>query len=121
MVLPMVSASRKVNAPKSMENGINALWSLPTSILPIWGTIKPKKLIAPATAVEILASSTATREIVIRIVFTLTIDATPDYRSYFLFNPSYFTSNVSKRGMPTSGMPLPANFFYIIPSQLWGK
>mgnify|MGYP007098955271 CR=1 FL=1 len=50
---------------------LNALWSLPTRILPICGTISPKKLITPATAVEILASSTAIREITIRMALTL--------------------------------------------------
>ena len=71
MVLPMVSASKNVNAPNKAENGTNALWSLPTRILPICGTISPKKLITPATAVEILASSTAIREITIRMALTL--------------------------------------------------
>ena len=40
-------------------------------ILPICGTISPKKLITPATAVEILASNTAISEITIRIALTL--------------------------------------------------
>ena len=72
IVLPIVSASKNVNAPKNAENGINILWSLPTKILPIWGTIKPRKLIAPATAVEILANKTATKEIAILVTLTLT-------------------------------------------------
>lgn len=71
IVLPMVSASRNVNAPNKALNGTNALWSLPTRILPICGTISPKKLITPATAVEILASNTAISEITIRIALTL--------------------------------------------------
>lgn len=70
MVLPMVSARRKVKAPASAENGTSALWSLPTRILPICGTISPRKLMAPAMAVEILARSTAIREITIRVALT---------------------------------------------------
>ena len=48
------------------------MWSLPTSILPICGTISPRKLIAPTTAVEMLASITAITEIIIRVRFTFT-------------------------------------------------
>ena len=69
MVLPMVSASRKINAPKKAEKGTSARWSLPTNSLPICGTIKPRKLITPATAVEMLASKTAIMEMIIRIRF----------------------------------------------------
>ena len=72
MVRPIVSAVRNVNAPAIAENGISFLWSLPTKILPICGTIKPKKLIAPAIAVAILAKSTAIKEMTIRVRFTLT-------------------------------------------------
>ena len=81
IVLPMVSASRNVNAPNKALNGTNALWSLPTKILPICGTISPKKLITPATAVEILASNTAISEITIRIALTLI----PRLRAVFIF------------------------------------
>ena len=67
-----MSASKNVNAPKNAENGISILWLLPTKILPICGTINPRKLIAPATAVEILASKTATSEITILVTLTFT-------------------------------------------------
>ena len=72
IVRPIVSASKNVNAPKNAENGISILWLLPTKILPICGTINPRKLIAPATAVEILASKTATSEITILVTLTFT-------------------------------------------------
>ena len=70
IVLPSVSASRNVKTPASAENGISTRWSLPTRILPICGTISQRKLIAPATAVEILASSTAISEITILVALT---------------------------------------------------
>ena len=70
IVRPMVSAARNTNAPSSMQYGTSALWSLPTRMRPICGTMRPRKLMGPTMAVEMLARMTAMQETMMRVRLT---------------------------------------------------
>ena len=70
-VLPNVSASRIKHAPNNAENGISALWAVPTHARPIWGMSNPTNVNIPAIAVAIEASNTATAATIKRARFTL--------------------------------------------------
>lgn len=66
IVLPTVSASKKMKAPNTAEKGRRYLFVLPTKSLAMCGTSRPKKLTIPTIAVALEAKITAIKLMIIR-------------------------------------------------------